>query len=248
MINYCAWFIRLLICKNYSMYLKCEHIHFSYPGTDKVLFKDLSFDFQLPGFHAIFGPSGVGKTSLAKLLIGDFEPNQGVVDTNDCSRPLYTHNQERLPDWSHIGRHLDRISPENYRSIKNELISLFGLSDLLKQRFSQLSLGQQNRINLARYLVQNPKCLIMDESLANVDEKMRRQILPVIKEMFSDTLFIYISHNVVEVATFCRQIWVLRDNEKVPPMVLVHGQDQTTHRKAVQDELQRTMLEIMNAA
>jgi ABC-type Mn2+/Zn2+ transport system ATPase subunit len=88
----------------------------------------------------------------------------------------------------------------------------------------------------------------MDESLANVDEKTRSHILLTIKEMFPRVLFISISHNVVEVARFCQEIWVLRGAQKPPQMVLVQGQDFRKDKPVQQDRLQKTMLEIMNAA
>ncbi len=88
----------------------------------------------------------------------------------------------------------------------------------------------------------------MDESLANVDEKLRSKILPDLKELFPQTFFIYISHNVVEVATFCHDIWVLRDVHKLPGIVKVLGQNLGPISETGQDRLQQTMLEIMNAA
>ncbi|MEJ2037765.1 MAG: nitrate ABC transporter ATP-binding protein, partial [Desulfosarcinaceae bacterium] len=66
-------------------------------------------------------------------------------------------------------------------------------------------------------------------------------------EMYPRLLFIYISHNVVEVARFCRQIWVLRDPAKTPQAVNVTGRDMRSDTPPDQEALQRTMLEIMNA-
>ncbi|MBI5550183.1 MAG: ATP-binding cassette domain-containing protein [Desulfobacterales bacterium] len=230
------------------MQLTCRHIHFRHPGTDKLLFDDLNLHFKGPGFHAFFGPSGVGKSSLAHIITGRLKADGGEVHFDGARPPLYTHNQERLPDWSGIGRHLERITPAAAMEKKNTLVEVFGLSSLLKHRFSQLSLGQQNRINLVRYLVQDFQVLIMDESLANVDEQMRGRILLTMKAMFPEALFIYISHNVVEVATYCRWIWVLRGWEKAPPAVLVQGRDQLSGQGLDRQGLERTMLEIMNAA
>jgi ABC-type Mn2+/Zn2+ transport system ATPase subunit len=84
--------------------------------------------------------------------------------------------------------------------------------------------------------------------LSNVDEKMRNRILTCMKEMFPERLFIYISHNVVEVSTFCREIWVLRGPHKHPQSHKVHGQDQGSGIPVDHQALQQTMLEIMNAA
>lgn len=230
------------------MYLECHDIYFRYPGTDATLFQRLDLLIDEPGFHALFGPSGVGKSSLARIISGHLTADSGVVQSNGVGRPLYGYNLERLPGWSSIGRHLERVTPEHHRHLKDELVQAFGLSSVLDQHFAQLSLGQQNRINLLRYLVQDFRALILDESLANVDEKMRGRILLTIKEMFPSRLFIYISHNVVEVATFCRQIWVLRGVHKTPQTLMVKGQDRHADREADRDALQQTMLEIMNAA
>jgi ABC-type multidrug transport system ATPase subunit len=230
------------------MQLECKKIEFRYPGTQKVLFNQLSFGFSQSGFHAIFGPSGVGKTSLARIITGQLTADTGVVSSVGIDKRLYTYNLERLPGWSTIGHHLDRITAENKVAQRDELIKVFELFPLLNRRFSQLSMGQQNRVNLLRYLVQDFQLLIMDESLANVDEKTRTRILLAMKEMFSDVILVMISHNVVEVAKFCREIWVLRGVHKTPQAALIQGQDCVSDESLNQTAWQKTMLEIMNAA
>lgn len=230
------------------MHLKCRNINFRYPGTDKRILKNLSLDFTEPGFHSFFGPSGVGKTSLAHIISNQLTTFDGEIEKDGLNTVLYAYNMERLPGWSAIGRHLERVTPAHKQDIKNDLIKVFGLRPFLSQRFSQLSLGQQNRVNLVRYLVQEFGLLIMDESLANVDEMTRGRILIAIKEMFHHAMFVYISHNVVEVAKFCRKIWVLRDVHKSPQAVAVRGLDLTQNHQPEHKALQHTMLEIMNAA
>lgn len=230
------------------MLLECRRIQFYYPGTDKLVLNDLSLEFSEPGFHAFFGPSGVGKTSLARVITGQSQYAGGQIRLGGLSKLLYAYNLERLPDWSNVGRHLERITPDHKTAQKEKLVEAFGLSVIMKQRFSQLSLGQQNRINLVRYLVQDFQLLIMDESLANVDEKTRGLILLTIKEMFPQAVFIYISHNVSEVAKYCRQIWVLRSAHKTPQAVAVRGQDYRREGHLDQQALQQSMLEMMRVA
>jgi ABC-type nitrate/sulfonate/bicarbonate transport system ATPase subunit len=229
------------------MQLECTDLDFFYPGTGKLILNRLSLSLDEPGFHAFFGPSGVGKTSLARLLCGMAGPAAGSVRTRGLDTFFYSYNLERLPGWSSVGRHLERITPPGKTEEKGALLRSFDLTGCLHQRFAQLSLGQQNRVNLIRYLVQDFDVLIMDESLANVDEMTRERILLTIKEMYPRLLFIYISHNVVEVARFCRQIWVLRDPAKTPQAVNVTGRDMRSDTPPDQEALQRTMLEIMNA-
>lgn len=230
------------------MQLECKHIDFRYPGTEKIIFNQLTFGFSQAGFHAIFGPSGVGKTSLAGIITGRILANGGHVHTKGINKILYSYNLERLPGWSSVGHHLHRITPAHKISQRDELIDVFELSPLLNRRFSQLSMGQQNRVNLLRYLVQDFELLIMDECLANVDEKTRGRILFAIKQMFPHLIFVMISHNVVEVAKFCREIWVLRDTNKSPQAILVQGQDCISDKPLDHNALQKSMLEIMNAA
>lgn len=230
------------------MHLACCHIDFLYPGTEISVLRDLSLRLAGPGFHALFGPSGVGKTSLAKLLSGRFDATAGQIEVDGVATILYTHNQERLPGWSNIGRHLERITPHRNGALKETLVEKFGLGSHLKQRFNQLSLGQQNRINLLRYLVQDFQMLIMDESLANVDEQTRGRIILTIKETFPEVIFLYISHNVVEVARYCDQIWVLRDDRRSPQALALKGQDMRIPQAGESSDLQRIMLEMVNAA
>ena len=117
----------------------------------------------------------------------------------------------------------------------------------INSRFAQLSLGQQNRTNLVRYLLQDFDLLIMDESLANVDEVTKEKIILKMKSAFPDRCFLYISHNVAEVAKFCRQILILRGYHKVPQTLSIFGQDYANGKDLSKKDLEQTMLEIVNA-
>jgi len=229
------------------MLLECRDINFTYPGAENPVFNHLSLNIGSPGFHALFGPSGVGKTSFAGLLTKSLDSFSGNITTRHIDTLLYSHNLERLPGWSSVGRHLEKIVPPSLLSRMNMLIDEFGLRECMNLRFSRLSLGQRNRINLLRYLLQDFQLLIMDESLANVDESTKQQIILKIKNRFPDKAFLYISHNVAEVSKFCKDILVLRRPEKHPRIATVAGFDYTGQEKPEPSILDRIMLEIMNA-
>jgi ABC-type multidrug transport system ATPase subunit len=230
------------------MHLECRSIRFCYPDTTAPVLADLSLVLDKPGLHGLFGPSGVGKTSLARIIAGIIKPGAGQIRTEGLQTILYCHNLERLPGWSSIGRHLAGITPDDKAGLKDRLVHQFGLEDCLGRRFGKLSLGQRNRLNLVRYLVQDTQMLIMDESLANVDEHTRGTILTSIKEIFPQVCFLYISHNVIEVARFCNHIWVLRDPEKLPQAVRIQGMDIGATDTGGAQVLEKTVLEMMNAA
>ncbi|MCF8125659.1 MAG: nitrate ABC transporter ATP-binding protein [Desulfotignum sp.] len=229
------------------MRLECSGLNFAYPESETMVIQDLWFAMDGPGFHAVFGPSGVGKTSFAKLLANYRNRPELPIQTPGIGTILYSYNLERLPGWSSTGRHLDRICPADRQDLKKELIDIFQLGPVLGARFSQLSMGQQNRMNLIRYLLQDFDLLILDESLANVDEKLRQAILLAVKELFSHKMFLYISHNLMEVARFCKDILVLTEPSREKPSKIVSGQDDTRISVLEKPSLDRIMLEVMSA-
>ncbi len=225
------------------MLLECNNLSFSYNGNETPVIKDLSFSMVEPGFKAVFGPSGAGKTSLARIIS---TPDSGIdhhIKTRDIGTILYSYNLERLPGWSGVGNHLNKITPNEKHDLKEDLIHIFQLEEVIKSRFSQLSMGQQTRLNLIRYLLQDFDLLIMDESLANVDEKLRETIILSIKDIFPDKMFLYISHHLMEVSKFCSQILVFGKSS----FSMIKGQDHKKSYSLNKEGLDMTMLEIMNA-
>jgi ABC-type multidrug transport system ATPase subunit len=144
--------------------------------------------------------------------------------------------------------HLYRTTPPSNKNRIDELVHTFGLAECMQSRFARLSLGQQNRTNLARYLLQDFDLLIMDESLANVDEVTKEKIILTMKTLFPDRCFLYISHSVAEVAKFCRQILVLRGRHRNPQTISLLGQDYAGGKELIKKDIEQIMLEIVNAA
>ncbi len=229
------------------MRLDCDGLKYTYPGAEVPVIDNLCFSMTAPGFNAVFGPSGVGKTSLAKLLASQANKPESRIVTSGMGKILYSYNQERLPGWSSTGKHLNKVCPPGKEGLKKELIDIFKLESVLDARFSQLSMGQQNRMNLIRYLLQEFDLLILDESLANVDEALRETIILAIKAFFPGKMFLYISHNLMEVAKFCRDILVLSEPVKQKGSFMVKGRDYVQGYTLEKKVFEASMLEIMDA-
>lgn len=228
--------------------IDCKNINYKYPGSQFPVFSNFSCSLGEPGFHALFGQSGVGKSTFARMIAGQLNGFTGEIAGRERKKVYYSYNLERLPGWSGVGEHIDKVTPEANKKRINEITGSFGIINCMESGFSKLSLGQRNRVNLARYLLQDFDLLIMDESLANVDEATREQIIFKIKEIFPEKSFLYISHSVAEVSRFCRDILVLRDYSKQPQALTIRGRDNVRGKEVVKKDLEETMLEIVNAS
>lgn len=216
------------------MHIECRKITYTYPGAEAPVLNQLSLSLKGPGFFSIFGLSGAGKSTLAKIISGEILPDHGETIREPSLRILYSHNMERIPGWHSIGEHFFSVLPPNRQGLLKELVSSLEMKELTGKRFSMLSMGQKNRANLIRYLIQDFDLLITDESLANVDEPLRNKIIQKIKEVFPSKTFIYISHNVLEIARYSKNIFVL-------PM---DGASQTTiHEIKGLDEKDKALIE-----
>jgi ABC-type multidrug transport system ATPase subunit len=231
-----------------TMQIECQDISYHYPQTDTRVFDHLSCRLTGPGFHALFGQSGLGKTTLARMIARELSGYSGQIQSSQISEVLYTHNMERFPGWAGIGELMASTTPASGRGRLNELVNAFGMEPVMNSRFSQLSLGQKNRANLIRYLLQEFDLLIMDESLANVDETTRGRIIITLKTLFPEKSFLYISHNMMEIAKFCNQIMVLRSPDKHPQTQVISGLNLMRENGFVMKDLEQTMLEIVHAS
>ena len=94
------------------MRLELKKLNYRYPGSGDDVFRQLNCQVTAPGFHALFGPSGVGKTTLAKMISGDISGYAGEIHLQHINQVLYTYNLERLPGWCCLREHLESITPK----------------------------------------------------------------------------------------------------------------------------------------
>ncbi len=231
------------------MYLRCDGLSYAYSSNTLPVFRNVHLSLNEPGFYSLFGLSGVGKSTLARLLSTRYADRDfvGKIHT-DMKNILYAHDSERLPAWISIERHLYEVVPLKNHGLLKQLILEYGLKDVVPQRFSSLSMGQKNRVNLIRYLLQDWDMLITDEVLANVDEPTRYTILSSIKTLFSNRIVLYISHNAIEVVRFSKTIFVLPQIVKKGGLIEMQGIDQLPDAIPDEQTVQTRLYELLKAA
>ena len=193
---------------------------------DKKIIKDLSLDIFEGEFLTLLGPSGCGKTITLRLISGLETATSGkiildgldVTDVPARHRPVNTIFQNfalfpHLTGWDNVafGLKMQKIPKrEIARRVKSALrtVHLTGFEDRLP---SELSGGQQQRVAIARGIVMSHKILLLDESLASLDLKLKREMQTELKKLQESLkmTFVYVTHDHDEALTMSDRIAIM---------------------------------------
>jgi putative ABC transport system ATP-binding protein len=186
-------------------------------------------------FLSIMGPSGSGKTSLLNLIGCIDRPSEGkvLIEGRDVSELRERElNELRLRKIGFIFQtfnllptltalenvefpmELAGIPKQERLEEAKRLLSIVGLSERLHHRPSQLSVGERQRVGIARALANNPIIILADEPTGNVDSKTAAEIVALLKEINVkyDKTIILVTHN-IEVAKGAERILQLKDGK-----------------------------------
>lgn len=188
------------------MYLSLKNISKKY--KDKEILNNISFDIKEGELVCILGPSGCGKTTLLNIIggfVSDFSGDVLLSDENINNIPpekreiatvfqsygLFTH--KNVIDNVSYGLKLLKIDKNTRENRAKEMLEKVGLAGYEKKKIKELSGGEQQRVAIARSMVLNPKLLLLDEPLSNLDvhlrDVMRREIKKIQKQ-FGVTMII----------------------------------------------------------
>lgn len=193
--------------------ISIKNLHFSYDNTHKI-FKDASAEFEKGKLHYIIGESGAGKTTLAKLLMGEYMVNDGTIYFNDTDINQFRIEElQQMITWvpnetviwnADIKDNIICNSPYDemrymqvckdceIEKVQNELAAQ---KIVLGEKGSRISAGQKQRIGLARALFSSKPIVIIDEVTANLDGKTEQMIKRNINKYKDNKIIIIITHS-----------------------------------------------------
>jgi iron(III) transport system ATP-binding protein len=183
----------------------------------------------------LLGPSGCGKTTTLRCVAGLERPDGGdiVIDGKPMLSQGFVPPAKRgigmvfqnYAVWPHMrvyhnvvyGLRLQKIPKARIREMAQQALEMVGLEGLEERYPSQLSGGQQQRVALARALIRNPKVLLLDEPLSNLDaklrEKMRFEIKSLVRRM--GITAVYVTHDQAEAMVISDRIAVMEAGDVV---------------------------------
>ena len=168
-------------------------------GEKRVL-SNLSFAFPERAVTAITGPSGVGKTTLANLILGLMEPDEGRILGVSGAQMAAVFQEDRL--FEHLNA-IENIRLALRRSIKAEEIqrnlTLVGLDPRDRQRVSKYSGGMRRRLAIVRAVLAEPGILVLDEPFKGLDAQTREKCCAYILKNCAVATIVLITHDPEEI-------------------------------------------------
>jgi iron(III) transport system ATP-binding protein len=212
------------------MYLTLENITKVFParggGGEVTAVDDISLEIDKGELVTLLGPSGCGKTTTLRMIAGFEFPTAGdiTLDGQDIN-PLPPHKREmsmvfqsyaifpHLNVFENVayGLNVQKLSKSVIKERVNKVLGLVHLEGYGDRAPTQLSGGQQQRVALARALIMEPKVLLMDEPLSNLDAKLRTEMRTEIRRIQRELNItsVYVTHDQIEAMTLSDRIVVM---------------------------------------
>lgn len=195
----------------------------------RTVVDNINLDIRQGELVTLLGPSGCGKTTTLRMIGGFIKPTSGsiLLDGLDITlvpserRPVTTVFQSyalfphmTVMENVQYGLRYKRIcSKKEARKKAEEILNLVNLDEFVDRKVTNLSGGQQQRVGLARALVLNPKVLLLDEPLSNLDAKLRLRIRKEIKDIQRKlgTTMLFVTHDQEEALSLSDRIIVMNE-------------------------------------
>lgn len=219
-----------------------------YYGKNHIL-KDVSLTIEDGDFMTLLGPSGCGKTTTLRVVSGLEKPQSGTIHMDDkeivnAAEAYYAAPSERGLNlvfqsyalWPHMtvrnnisfGLNIKKMAKEEVEHRVTDSLKRMQIEQYIDRYPSELSGGQQQRVAIARAIASEPRLLLLDEPLSNLDAKLRVDMRSELKRLHTETgtTIIYVTHDQVEALTMSTKIAIFREGiivQVAPPRELYNN-------------------------
>ncbi len=200
---------------NQSPLVSLENIHIDLDG--KPILDHFSFQIERGQRIALMGPSGVGKSTLLKVLAGLLEPTEGKVSRKGSVSMVF--DQDALyPMLScleniELGIDFSTTPLTTRRAMAKHWIQVFDCQSFWKQKANTLSAGQRKRTGLARAMMKEPDLLLLDETFHALDESLRQQLMETLLALQNQMHFalVFSTHDIAEAEFLKAEVLILKE-------------------------------------
>ena len=172
---------------------------------EKTVLEQFSAVFAPGKTYAIMGPSGKGKTTLLRLILGLEKPDAGEI-TGVPRRIAAVFQESRLCPELTAGQNIALVLPPRQEAAITRMLEALDLQDCGKTKAADLSEGQQRRVALARALLYGGDLLVLDEPFTGLDEETKSRALAAIRTARGNATVLLVTHNREDAAALGAEI------------------------------------------
>ena len=228
--------------------IRIDALGFAY--DDKVVLEDLRLSAGAGEALVLLGPSGIGKSTILRLISGLLEPTKGTVSVTPTQSGVGTRmafQEPRLFPWMNVRKNLyfalraAEVPKAEWDGRIEPLLAQVGLSEEIDASVSSLSIGMAQRVALVRALVCKPSVLLLDEPFSALDPKRRRQLQQDLLKLvsFTQVSVVMVTHDIDEAVAVADTIVVLSG---VPASVALRVDMSQTDSKSAQQQIEDLLL------
>ncbi len=213
--------------------VRIENVSFSYSNKKKQeinVFNDFSLSIKSEQITVVMGESGCGKTTLLRLIAGLEEPESGhiLVDDVDITdeeprKRNISYVTQSLTSYPHLTAFQNIALPlkimgcdgSEIRRRIFEVAKKLKIEHFLSFKPRHLSLGQNQRVILARAIVKKPSLLLLDEPFSNLDQQIKNELIEDLKKTIKEAGFtvVFVTHNVKEALYFADNLVIINKDK-----------------------------------
>ncbi len=218
-----------------------ENVNFGYSSQN--ILSDVNFRVMEKEIISIVGPNGGGKTTLLRLMLGFIKPNSGTIlikgKKPDSGKkimgyvPQHMTLDKKFPITVEEVILSGRIRPFGFytkedRKKAEQMLQSFELNEIRKERFSEISGGQVQRMLIARAILSDVEILLLDEPTSNIDNPSQNRLNELLKDINKDMTILIVTHDTGFVSNITDRVFCI--NRKVKEHSLTRSYSELNER------------------